>query len=139
MAVVRSRALRILLMALGWLWIAIAFIGVVLPIIPTTGPVLLAAFLFSLSSERFDNWLVNNRIFGGIVRDWRAGEGFTVRAKMIAVAAIVASFAISTIFALSDTSMYLRIGMWVLALAIAAYVVSRPTKRSIAAAEQATN
>ena len=39
---------------------------------------LLAAFFFSKSSERFDDWLVRNRLFGKIVRDWRAGLGFTI-------------------------------------------------------------
>jgi uncharacterized membrane protein YbaN (DUF454 family) len=131
--VVKNRPLRLVLMALGWLWVGIAFLGVFMPILPTTGPIILAAFLFSKSSERFDDWLVTNRFFGGIVRDWRAGEGFTVRAKTIAVMAIVASFSITTIFVLTDT--YVRIGMWVLALVIATYVVSRPTKREPVAAE----
>ncbi|MFV1999886.1 MAG: YbaN family protein [Acidimicrobiia bacterium] len=130
MAVVRNRALRILLMSLGWFWIGVAFAGVILPIIPTTGPVLLAAFLFSMSSQRFDDWLVNNRFFGGIVRDWRAGVGFTVRAKVIAVTAIILSFGLTTIVALAGSPPLVRIAMWTLALAIATFVVTRPTKRS---------
>lgn len=113
-------------MGLGWLWVAIAFVGVVLPGLPTTGPILLAAFFFSKSSERFDRWLVTNRFFGGIVRDWRAGVGFTVKAKTIAVAAIVISFSITTIWFV--TNPYARLGMWLLAAAIATYVVTRPTK-----------
>lgn len=132
--IVKNRPLRIILMALGWLWVGIAFLGVFLPILPTTGPILLAAFLFSKSSDRFDHWLISNRFFGGIVRDWRAGRGFTVRAKTIAVMAIVASFGITTIFVL--TGAYVRIGMWALALVIATYVVTRPTKRDRVALEQ---
>jgi uncharacterized membrane protein YbaN (DUF454 family) len=132
--VVKNRPLRIVLMGLGWLWVGIAFLGVFIPVLPTTGPIILAAFLFSKSSERFDHWLVSNRFFGGIVRDWRSGEGFTVRAKMIAVMAIVASFGITTYFVLTGT--YVRIGMWALAVAIATYVVTRPTKREVLAAER---
>jgi hypothetical protein len=113
-------------MALGWLWVGIAFIGVVLPGIPTTGPILLAAFFFSKSSDRFDHWLVSNRYFGGIVRDWRAGNGFTVRAKVIAVIAILISFTITTVWFVTDP--YARLVMWLLAAAIASYVITRPTK-----------
>lgn len=113
-------------MVLGWLWVAIAFVGIVLPILPTTGPILLAAFFFSKSSERFDHWLVTNRFFGGIVKDWREGNGFTVRAKTIAVTAIAISFGITTIWFITDP--YARLAMWALAIAIAAYVVTRPTK-----------
>jgi uncharacterized protein len=129
MAVVRNRALRTVLMVLGWLWVGIAFVGIFVPIIPTTGPIILAAFLFSKSSDRFDRWIVENRYFGGIVRDWRAGEGFSVRAKAIAVTAIVLSFGITTLFALSNASVYVKAGMWALAFTIAIYVMTRPTKR----------
>ena len=129
MTLVKNRALRSVFLVLGWIWVGVAFIGVVAPIIPTTGPILLAAFFFSKSSERFDTWLVNNRLFGGIVRDWRAGEGFTVRAKAIAVSAIAISFGFTTYFALGTTHITIRVGMWILAFAIAGYVVTRPTKR----------
>jgi len=131
--VVKNRPLRLILMALGWLWVGIAFLGVFIPVLPTTGPILLAAFLFSKSSERFDHWLISNRLFGGIVRDWRTGEGFTIRAKAIAVTAIIASFSMTTFFVLTGT--YVRIGMWLLAAAIATYVVTRPTKRETVTVE----
>jgi uncharacterized membrane protein YbaN (DUF454 family) len=127
MAVVKNRALRAILLALGFTFVAVAFVGVVVPGLPTTGPVLLAAFLFSKSSKRFDNWLVTNRLFGTIVEDWRAGRGFSVRGKVIAVAAIALSFGITTVFFVDNV--YWRIGLWLLAASIAFYVISRPTKR----------
>ena len=127
MTVVKNRVLRSILLALGWLWVGIAFVGVIVPVIPTTGPIILAAFLFSKSSDRFDTWLVENRYFGSIVRDWRAGKGFTVRAKIVAVTAIVLSFGLTTTLVL--TSPIARVLMWVLATSIATYVVTRPTKR----------
>ena len=83
---------------------------------------------------QFDDWLISNRFFGGIVRDWRAGEGFTLRAKTFAVMAIIASFGVTTYFVLTGT--YVRIGMWVLAAVIAAYVLSRPTKRDALATQR---
>lgn len=128
MTVVKNRALRIVLMALGWLWVGIAFIGVFVPVIPTTGPIILAAFLFSKSSERFDQWIVTNRFFGPIVRSWRAGEGFSIGAKIVAVLAILISFGFTTV--LFVTNGYARAAMWSLAIIIATYVVSRPTKRT---------
>ncbi len=90
---------------------------------------LLAAFFFSKSSQRFDDWLVNNRLFGGVVRDWRAGRGFTVRAKVVAVAAIALTFFITITF-FTDTSA-VRIALVLLAVAVAAFVVTRPTKRAV--------
>jgi len=125
---VQSRPLRIVLLGLGFFFLALGFVGTLLPFIPTTGPVILAGFLFSKSSERFDRWLLSNRLFGGIVRDWRSGVGFSVRAKIIAVAAIVATFSFTVFFA--TDSAVVRVAMVLLALAIASYVVSRPTKRT---------
>ncbi|MEN8041862.1 MAG: YbaN family protein [Actinomycetota bacterium] len=136
MAVVQNRILRGILMALGWLWVGIAFVGVVVPVLPTTGPILLAALLFSKSSERFDHWLANNRFFGSIVSDWRAGNGFTVKAKAIAVAAIFISFGITTTWVITGT--YGRVAFWLLAAAISTYVVTRPTKAPELAAETAS-
>ena len=130
---VNSRPLRLVLLVLGIFFLGLAFVGTVLPLIPTTGPVLLAAFLFSKSSERFDHWLVSNRLFGSIVRDWRAGLGFTARAKAIAVLAIVASFSITTVFFVD--SAIVRVPLIALAVAIAGYVLSRPTKRPLRVTE----
>ncbi len=124
----RSRVARSLYLVLGLLSLAIALIGIVLPTIPTTGPTLLAAWAFSRSSERFDAWLLRHRLFGPIVRDWRAGLGFSVRAKLVAVVAIAATFTVTVLFAVERTGV--RVALVALAAAIAAYVITRPTKRT---------
>jgi uncharacterized membrane protein YbaN (DUF454 family) len=133
MAVVKSRVLRIILGALGWVFVGIAFVGVFIPVMPTTGPVILAAFLFSKSSERFDHWLVTNRFFGSIVRDWRDGLGFTVRAKVVAVTAVLLSFTITTVLVIHDTRW--RVSFWLLAAGISLFIITRPTKSSTDRAE----
>ncbi len=128
----RRRSTRIILAALGFLSLGIAIIGIVLPGIPTTGPVLLAAYFFSRSSERFDQWLVEHRVFGPIVRDWRAGLGFTTRAKVVSIIAIAVTFSITVGFAISNPPV--RIGLVMLALAISTYILRLPTKVSEAPA-----
>ena len=135
MAVVKNRVLRLILFALAWLFLGIAFVGVVVPGLPTTGPVLLAGFLFSKSSERFDEWLVNNRFFGEIVQDWRARRGFTRRAKTIAIVAIAISFGITTTWFVDP--IWAKASLWLLAATIAAYILSLPTKSVDTALPQA--
>jgi hypothetical protein len=129
MSTAKSRVLRSTFLVLGFFFLGMAFIGVAVPLIPTVGPVLLAAFFFSKSSERFDHWLVNNRLFGGIVRDWRAGLGFTIRAKMIAIVAIIVTFTISVVFVVEPT--LIRVGLIVLASALVLYIAHLPTKRTV--------
>lgn len=130
MAIVRSRVLRTVYRMLGILFLGVAFVGVAIPLIPTVGPVLLAAFFFSRSSDRFDAWLVENRLFGGIVRDWRAGRGFTLRAKTAAIGAILATFTVSVVFVVDPA--LLRAGLIALALALVVYIAQLPTKRPAA-------
>ncbi|MDF1595481.1 MAG: YbaN family protein [Acidimicrobiia bacterium] len=124
----RRRSTRIMLAGLGFLSLGVSIIGIVLPGIPTTGPVLLAAYFFSRSSERFDQWLVGHRLFGPIVRDWRAGLGFTARSKVLSIIAIAATFSITVGFAVSNSTV--RVGLVMLALAISTYILRLPTKVS---------
>ncbi len=124
---VRSRTARVLLLGLGWIFVAIGFVGIVVPLIPTTSPILLAAFLFSMSSTRFDRWLSEHRLFGPIVRDWRAGNGFTLRLKVKAIVAIVVTFTITVTFAIEVTSV--RILLVALALGLVTYIARLPTKQ----------
>jgi hypothetical protein len=124
----RSRTKRAIYLGLGIFMLAIGIVGVWLPLIPTTGPVLLAAWCFARSSERFDHWMLNHQVFGPIVRDWRSGAGFTVRAKVIAVVALAVTFGVSIWFVRSNLPVV--IGLVVLALALAVFIVSRPTKPS---------
>ena len=65
--------------ALGFLALGLGALGVVLPLLPTTPFVLLAAFAFARSSERWHAWLLNHRIFGPIITDWR--EHGAIRAR----------------------------------------------------------
>lgn len=132
MTVVKSRALRYLFLVLGIFFLGLAFVGIAIPLIPTVGPVLLAAYFFSKSSERFDQWLVENRLFGAIVRDWRAGLGFTIRAKSIAIGAIILTFTISVVFVIDIT--VIRVGLIALAIALVVYIAQLPTKRLVPAA-----
>ena len=125
--------LRWVYTAAGLASIGLAIIGTVLPVVPTVPLVLLAGFFFSRSSERFDRWLVEHTVFGPIITDWRAGLGFTVRAKLVAVVAIVASFGSTLLIAVSSTAG--RIGMILLAVSVIFYIVSRPTKRVAAESE----
>ena len=67
--------LRYLLAGLGWVSIVLGVIGVFLPIMPTTPFILLGAWCFARSSERFHTWLLEHRYLGPIVRDWQSGAG----------------------------------------------------------------
>lgn len=126
--VVENRWLRGVYLALGFLSLALGIVGTVLPGIPTTMPIILAAFFFSKSSQRFDDWMLNHKVFGPLVRDWRAGIGFSARAKVIAIAAIAVTFTITTVWVVDLTAV--RIALILLAMGITAYIMWLPTKQT---------
>ncbi len=60
-----------LLTALGWFFVALGMVGVVLPLVPTTPFLLLALLCFSRSSPNFYHWLYRHRVFGESLRAWQ--------------------------------------------------------------------
>ena len=92
---VRPRWLRWLMLAAGVASLALAALGVVLPLLPTTPLVLLAAFLFVRSSESAHRWLLRQRVFGQIVREWQQKRRIPARAKWTAIALVFVAITLS--------------------------------------------
>ncbi|VXC52725.1 conserved hypothetical protein; putative inner membrane protein [Enterobacterales bacterium 8AC] len=86
---------RGLLIIVGWLAVMLATLGVVLPLLPTTPFLLLAAWCFARSSPRFHHWLLYRSWFGAYLRHWQQHRALPPGAKWKAVLLIVVTFAVS--------------------------------------------
>ena len=86
---------RILLLTLGWLAIVLGTLGIVLPLLPTTPFMLLAAWCFARSSPRFHHWLLWKSPFGRYLRHWQQHRAMPPGATVRAVCLIVATFSLS--------------------------------------------
>ncbi len=86
---------RYLLIALGTLSLAIGIVGIFTPILPTTPFLLLAAACYLRSSQRFYRWLMNNRVFGGYIRNYTEGRGIPLRLKLFTIALLWITIGIS--------------------------------------------
>lgn len=75
---------RLLWLLAGLASLVLGFVGIFVPLLPTTPFVLLAAFCFSRGSSRCEHWLLTHRLFGPMVRDWRANRAVPLRAKQVA-------------------------------------------------------
>lgn len=84
-----SRTVRWLLWLAGTLALALGLIGVVLPGLPTTPFVLLAAACYAKASPRLHAWLLNHRFLGPMVRDWEQHRNLTRRTKTIAIGSML--------------------------------------------------
>ncbi|ACV51277.1 YbaN family protein [Lancefieldella parvula] len=73
---------RIAFIVLGCLSLALAVLGVLLPILPTVPFLALAAFCFAKSSDRLNNWLINTKFYQNNFADFKAGKGMTIKTKV---------------------------------------------------------
>jgi uncharacterized membrane protein YbaN (DUF454 family) len=94
--VARSRLTRAAWSAIGFVAVGVGAIGVVVPGLPTTGFFVLAAWCFSRSSPRFEQWVLDLPHVGQLVRDHRAGLGMPRRAKVTAISMMWVAIALST-------------------------------------------
>jgi uncharacterized membrane protein YbaN (DUF454 family) len=86
---------RYFLIAIGWLCIILASIGVVLPLLPTTPFLILALACFSKSSPRFHRMLLNHKWFGPPLAQWEQSHTIRRPVKRKAIMLIIITFAIS--------------------------------------------
>jgi uncharacterized membrane protein YbaN (DUF454 family) len=74
---------------LGFLFLGLATLGLVLPVLPTTPFLLLSAWLFARSSEKWHRWLLANAVFGPMIRNWEQERCISCRTKIAALTLMV--------------------------------------------------
>jgi hypothetical protein len=119
----RSRLLRAVYFTLGLICLGMAYLSF-LPGIPTFDFVILAAFFFSRSSDRFHTWLVTHPVFGRIISGYRGG--LTLRMKVVATIGILASLAFSGLVLTDNRIVRTIIGL--VGIYAVWFVWSRPRK-----------
>lgn len=78
-------AKKALLVAAGSVCLALAVLGVFLPLLPTTPFLLLASACYVRSSERLHGWLMGNRLLGGYIRNFQERRGIPLRGRVVTV------------------------------------------------------
>lgn len=117
-ATVRPRWQRAMLLTAGVVSLGLGVLGIVIPLLPTTPLVLLAAFFFAHSSERTHRWLLRHRLFGPIVREWQEHRRIPVRAKRASIILVVVAFAVSAFVVPQSIYIYVTLGVGGTALGV---------------------
>lgn len=116
-----------LFLSLAWLCVALGFLGVFLPVLPTTPFLLLALFLFARSSPRWRIALMRHPLLGPYIRGYASKEGLSVRAKAVTLVILWVTITVSVVW-VADVwwSRLILIGV---AVGITLHILLKKTRR----------
>jgi len=121
-----SRVVRGLLVACGVLCVALGAAGLVLPVLPTTPFMLLAAFCFARASPALHRRLVESRLFGPTIREWQRHHAIPWRTKLTAIALMSATLTVSIVFFVRPLA--LQLALAALGVVLAAWLYRIPSR-----------
>jgi uncharacterized membrane protein YbaN (DUF454 family) len=116
---------RWFLVSVGILSVAVGTVGIVVPLLPTTPLLLLAAACFVRSSDKLYGWLVGHRLFGSYILNYREHRAVTWQTKTFTLALLWIAIGYSAVAVVN--SLVLRAILLVIALAVSAHVLSLNT------------
>lgn len=86
-----NAVMRWLFFVMGFVFVGLGVLGLMLPGLPTTIFILLAGYSWAKSSVRFHNWLLQHKIFGKMILDWEERRAMPRFAKYMAWGMMCAS------------------------------------------------
>jgi hypothetical protein len=116
------------LIFLGTICVGLGILGMFLPLMPTTVFLLMAAYCYSKSSERFHNWLMTNKLCGKYISNYKSGRGMTVGSKITSLLTLWASIGLS--IWLVNGKLWLSILLALIAVAVSAHILWIKTCRA---------
>ena len=116
------------LVSIGLLATTLGLIGVVVPLLPTTPFLLLAAACFVRSSDTLYARLISNRLVGGFIRDYREQHGVSARAKIMALALLWGVIGYTALTVVDAA--WLRALLAMIAVAVTIHLLRLKTTRS---------
>ena len=135
-----SRWVRLFCLSAGFTALGLGVVGIVVPVLPTTPFVLLAAACFARSSARFHDYLLGHRVAGPILHDWQTHRAMPRRAKRAGFLLMAVSFGSSILIMQSP---WHRLMLAVLGLVLAFFLWRVPVREvgpdDLAAAARARN
>lgn len=110
---------NILLIIAGSLSLALAMIGLILPVLPTTPFLILTAFCFLRSSKQMHNWLINHKVFGSYIHNYVTYRAVEKKTKVIALVFLWISLILSILLV---DNLIVRLVLLVVGLAVTTHI-----------------
>ena len=130
------RILKWILFVIGLAAFILGAIGIVVPGLPTTPFMIVAAACFMRSSEKFYKMIINNRLFGSAVKDYLAGNGMPMVAKIWAWVMMWIFSMYALIWGIPDRLTYARVVLVVVLIIGTLFILKIPVKQKRSDTEQ---
>ncbi len=118
---------KLLFVLAGHVSLGMGLIGIVVPLLPTTPCLLLAAACYIRGSENLYNWLIHQRFLGPYIASYREGRGIPLKLKFTLIALIWFMISLSAFTLLQQ--IHVRLILFAIAIAISAIIWRLPTNR----------
>ncbi len=115
--------LRSLHLAVGVVATGLAVLGAVLPLLPTTPFLLVAAWAFARSSPRLEAWLIDHARFGPLITDWRREGAVARRVKRLSGVVMAATLVVGALTGLSLAILLIQAAIFA---AVSVFLWTRP-------------
>lgn len=118
--------MKVIYLVAGYTALLLGALGVVLPLLPTTPFVLLAAWLFAKGSPRAHQWIKSNHWTGKIISNYVEGKGMTFVEKIVTLLTLAVALTIGMVI---STSTHLDIILVVVLLGVSWHILAQPTRK----------
>jgi uncharacterized protein len=125
MSAEKAKIIRVILIIAGSISVGLAMLGIILPVLPTTPFLLIAAACYIRSSEKLYNWLINNKYFGPYILNYQKHKGIPLHAKIIGIALLWLTIGYSAIYIISID--YIKVILLIIAVGVTIYLISLKT------------
>jgi hypothetical protein len=116
---------RVLVLGIGWFFVVLGGIGIVLPVLPTTPFLLISLWAFSVSSPRLHHWLYTHPRFGPWLVAWSRYHVIPVKAKILAVTMMTGSWIYITVYVAETWALPIILGL--IMTTVFAYILTKPS------------
>jgi len=125
----QTKLIRGILLILGFFSLSLGLLGILLPLLPTTPFLLLAAWLFFRSSPTAYQWLLNNKFYGEYIKAFIVHRAIPLKAKIVSITLLWVTITCSALFLIPF--FWIKMLLFAIAIGVTIHILSYNTQKRV--------